>query len=267
MERGYGGSGADDHVPPFSFPPSFPRSLVSLVPPVPSFPRSALHCSMPFRLPIFPLSVVLFPGIPLPLHIFEPRYKRMLADCLLGDRRFGITPASSSSEAPGPGSVGCVAEVRVNQELPDGRSNIVVVGGSRFVLSRMLDESLPYLVAVVQPFDDDADTEPPADETAVLRELFARYFAGLRELNDTMPEDLTLPADALSLSFQVAGGIECDIGVKQRLLAERSTARRIKALTMLLPVLTSALETGIKLHRRAHSNGKGGSIPDILTSQ
>src|SRR5712691_7469081 len=105
---------------------------------------------MPFRLPIFPLSIVLFPGTPLPLHIFEPRYKRMLADCLSGDRRFGITPMGVGSEPPGPGAIGCVAEVRVNQELPDGRSNIVVVGGSRFVLSRLLDESLPYLVALVQ---------------------------------------------------------------------------------------------------------------------
>jgi Lon protease-like protein len=222
---------------------------------------------MPFRLPIFPLSVVLFPGTPLPLHIFEPRYKRMLADCLEGDRRFGITPAPAMPDVPEPGTVGCVAEVRVNQELPDGRSNIVVVGGSRFVLSRVLDESLPYLVAVVQAFDDDRDTEPAADELATLRELFARYFAGLHELNDTIPEELTLADDALSLSFQVAGGIECDVGVKQRLLAERSTARRIKALNLLLPVLTSAVESGIMVHQRAHSNGKGGGIPDILASQ
>jgi Lon protease-like protein len=221
---------------------------------------------MSFRLPIFPLSVVLFPGTPLPLHIFEPRYKRMLADCLVADRRFGITPAPAAADMPEPGTVGCVAEVRVNQELPDGRSNIVVVGGSRFVLSRLLDESLPYLVAVVQAFDDDADTDPPVDDTQAVRELFSRYIAGLRELNDTMPEELSLPDDAMSLSFQVAGGIECDVGVKQRLLAERSTARRIKALILLLPVLTSAVERGIKVHRRAHTNGKGGTLPDILAS-
>jgi ATP-dependent Lon protease len=221
---------------------------------------------MPFRLPIFPLSVALFPGIPLPLHIFEPRYKRMLADCLGADRRFGITPTAQTAEVPGPGAVGCVAEVRVNQELPDGRSNIVVVGGSRFVLSRLLDESLPYLVAEVQAFEDDAGTEPSGEETEALRQLFAHYLAGFRELNDAMPEEPTLPDDALTLSFQVAGGIECDLGVKQRLMAERSTVRRIKALTMLLPVLTSAVESGIKVHRRAHSNGKGGTLPDILPS-
>jgi Lon protease-like protein len=219
---------------------------------------------MPFRLPIFPLSVVLFPGAPLPLHIFEPRYKRMLADCLLGDRRFGITPVIGTSELPDPGTVGCVAEVRVNQELPDGRSNVVVVGGSRFVLSRLLDEPHPYLVAMVQTFDDDSGPEPPAEDTAELRELFGRYFASLREINDTMPEEPALPDDASSLSFHIASGIECDLGVKQRLLAERSTSRRIKALILLLPVLTSAVELGLKVHRSAHTNGKGGAIPDAM---
>jgi Lon protease-like protein len=219
---------------------------------------------MPFRLPIFPLSVVLFPGASLPLHIFEPRYKRMLADCLLGDRRFGIIPVNGTSELPGPGAVGCVAEVRVNQELPDGRSNVVVVGGSRFVLSRLLDEPHPYLVAMVQTFDDEPDSEPNPEDTSEVRELFGRYFAGLRELNDTMAEEPTLPDDASSLSFHIASGIECDLGVKQQLLAERSTSRRIKALILLLPVLTSAVELGLKVHRRAHTNGKGGAIPDAL---
>jgi Lon protease-like protein len=222
---------------------------------------------MPSRLPIFPLSAVLFPGTPLPLHIFEPRYKRMLADCLAADRRFGITPMRADREIPGPGAIGCVAEVRVNQELPDGRSNIVVLGGTRFVLSRLLDESLPYLVALVQPFDDDPDTEPAAEATASVRELFTRYFAGLRQLNDTEPEEPTLPEDPLSLSFQVAGAIDCDAGVKHRLLAERSTARRVEALLLLLPVLTSAVEAGLKVHRRAHTNGKGGTAPEIVSDQ
>jgi Lon protease-like protein len=222
---------------------------------------------MPFRLPIFPLSVVLFPGNPLPLHIFEPRYRRMLTDCLEADRRFGITPVADSADPPGPGAIGCVADIRVNQELPDGRSNIVVVGGQRFVVSDLLEEPLPYLVAIVQAFEDEAGTDPAADDLESLRQLSARYFTGLRELHDTMPEELSLPEDPLSLSFHVAGSLECDLGVKQRLLAERSTARRIKALTLLLPVLTSAVEGGIHVHRRAHTNGKGGSIPDVLASQ
>ena len=222
---------------------------------------------MPSRLPIFPLQAVLFPGTPLPLHIFEPRYKRMLADCLAADRRFGITPLNEERGRPEPGTVGCVAEVRVNQELPDGRSNIVVLGGSRFVLSRFLEESLPYLVALVQTFDDEPDTEPPADDTDALRRLFTEYFGGLRQLNDAGLEEPELPEDPLVLSFQVAGAVECDPGVKQRLLSERSTARRVKALIQLLPLLTSAVERSIEVHRRAHTNGKGGVAPDIVAEQ
>lgn len=222
---------------------------------------------MPSQLAIFPLSVVLFPGTPLPLHIFEPRYKRMLADCLSGDRRFGITPTQTGRELPGPGAVGCVAEVRVNQELPDGRSNIVVVGGSRFVLSGMLHSTLPYLVALVQTFDDDPGTEPSAEDAESVRDLFARYLADLRQLNDSEPEEPTLPDDPQSLSFQVAGAVECDLGIKLQLLAERSTARRFQALLLLLPVLTSAVESGLKVHRRAHTNGTGGTAPDIVAGQ
>jgi Lon protease-like protein len=216
---------------------------------------------MPFRLPLFPLSVVLFPGNPLPLHIFEHRYRRMLADCLAGDRRFGITPASDQADPPGAGAIGCVAEIRLNQELPDGRSNIVVLGGTRFVVGQILEEPLPYLVATVQGFDDDEGTEPTEDELASLRQLSLEYLTGIRELNDETPGDPTLPADAVSLSFHMAGNIDCDLGVKQRLLAERSTARRVRALIMLLPVLSTAVEKGIKVHRQAHSNGKGGSLP------
>ncbi|HYF38793.1 MAG TPA: LON peptidase substrate-binding domain-containing protein [Gemmatimonadales bacterium] len=221
---------------------------------------------MPFRLPLFPLSVALFPGNPLPLHIFEPRYRRMLADCLAGDRRFGITPLPDDSEPPGPGAVGCVAEVRVNQELPDGRSNIVVVGGSRFRVSHLLEESQPYLVAMVQTFEDEAGTQPSMEESASLRHLAVQYFAGLRELNDEPPDEVVLPEDSLALTFHVAGSIACDLGIKQRLMEERSTARRLRALLLLLPVLTRSLEKGITVHRQAHSNGKGGSMPDLLSS-
>jgi Lon protease-like protein len=220
---------------------------------------------MPFRLPLFPLSVVLFPGNPLPLHIFEPRYRKMLDDCLAGDRRFGVTPVSNEAEPPGPGAIGCVAEVRLNQEMPDGRSNVVVMGGSRFVLRYLLDESAPYLVGMVQAFDDEAGTQPSTEEITALRQLASQYLIHLRDLNDEAPEQPTLPENAESLSFHLAGNIECDLGVKQQLLAERSTSRRVKALTLLLPVLTSVVEGGIKVHRRAHTNGKGGTVPDAFT--
>lgn len=219
---------------------------------------------MSLRLPIFPLAVVLFPGTPLPLHIFEPRYRKMLADCLAGDRRFGITPVGSDHEIPEPGAIGCIAEVRVNQELPDGRSNIVVLGGSRFVVHRRVEGSEPYHVALVEPFEDQDGTAPAADSVMRLREMFLRYHALLRQLNDIDPAEPTLPDEAVDLSFHVSAGLECDLGVKQRLLRERSTARRIEALVLLVPILTSGVESALRVHRRAHTNGQGHTQPDFL---
>ncbi len=220
---------------------------------------------MPFRLPIFPLSVVLFPGTPLPLHIFEPRYRRLLSDCLESDRRFGITPAGREEGMPDPGTVGCVAEIRVNQELPDGRSNVVVLGAERFVLTRAMEDAAPYFVALVQPFDEEPGSEPPGETAARLREVFAGYYTILRQLNDVEPEDPSLPDDSVGLSFHVSAAIECDPGVKQRLLVERSTARRVEALLMLVPILTATIESALRIHRRAHSNGRGGARPDVVT--
>jgi ATP-dependent Lon protease len=220
---------------------------------------------MPLRLPIFPLSVVLFPGTPLPLHIFEPRYRRMLGDCLAGDRRFGITPSGKEDRMPEPGTVGCIAEIRVNQELPDGRSNVIVFGGERFVLTSPLAEDTPYYVGMVQTFEDEPGTEPQDESPARLRELFTGYYALLRQLNDVEPEEPSLPDDALALSFHVAAAIDCDPGVKLRLLVERSTSRRVQALLMLIPILTAAVESALRVHRRAHTNGRGGARPDVIT--
>jgi Lon protease-like protein len=219
---------------------------------------------MPSRLPIFPLSVVLFPGTPLPLHIFEPRYRRMLADCLEGDRHFGITPVGTARELPEVGTAGCTAEIRVHQALPDGRANVVVVGGERFWLGRALEEPVPYHVALVETFGDLEGTDATPAETERLRQLFGVYASLLRQLNDVEPEEPALPDEAVELSFQIAAAVECDPGVKQRLLVERSTARRIEALLLLIPILTSTVESALRVHRHAHTNGRSGSQPDLL---
>src|SRR5918994_960277 len=111
-----------------------------------------------------------------------------------------------------------------------------------------------------------AATAPlPAETAARLREVFTGYYTLHRQLNDVEPEDPELHEDALGLSFHVSAAIECDPGVKQRLLVERSTTRRVEALLLLVPILAAGVESALRIHRRAHTNGRGGLRPDVIT--
>jgi Uncharacterized protein, similar to the N-terminal domain of Lon protease len=211
----------------------------------------------PYPLPLFPLNVVLFPGTPLPLQIFEPRYRQMLADCLIGDRRFGIVQAGADTEAPDRGAVGCVAEIRANEQLPDGRSHIVVVGGARFVVQRLLEDPAPYFVGLVEEFLDQAGTAPVAATQTEVRDLFVRYYELYRVLHDADPEEPELPEEAVPLSFAISAALQCDQPLKCRLLATRATRERFELLLRLIPVLSGELESAVRVHRRAYQNGKG----------
>src|SRR2546430_8767288 len=101
------------------------------------------------ELPIFPLPIVLFPGAPQPLHIFEPRYRQLLQDCLAGDRRFGVAyvapdPAPDADPVPNPGDVGCVAPIPANQPPPHRRPHVPPVGERRFVLRDWISSTPPH---------------------------------------------------------------------------------------------------------------------------
>jgi ATP-dependent Lon protease len=220
----------------------------------------------PYPLPLFPLNVVLFPGTPLPLHIFEPRYRQMLADCLVGDRRFGIVPSGARTEAPDRGTVGCVAEIRADEQLPDGRANLLVVGGARFVVQRMLEDPAPYLVGLVEEFLEEPGTLPDEATSTEVRALFARYYEVYRLLYDVEPEEPELPDEPVSLSFAISAALECDLSLKRRLLAARVTEERVGLLLRLIPTLTRTLESALRVHRRAHQNGKG-SRHSVLPSE
>ncbi len=185
----------------------------------------------------------------------------MLADCLAGDRRFGITRSGGEREAPDAGAVGCVAEVRANEQLPDGRSNVLILGIVRFVVRRVLADPAPYHVGLVEEFEEEDGTAPRPESVDELRVLFLRYYHVLRLLNDADPDEPALPEEPLPLSFAVAAAVECDIGLKRRLLATRSTDERVRLLLRLLPELTANVESALGIHRGAHQNGKGGMYP------
>src|SRR4026207_1594532 len=136
------------------------------------------------ELPIFPLAVVLFPGVPLPLHIFEPRYRQMLKDIRPGNNLFRVAyfdPNTTEHEVPPAGHIGCVAEVTETQTFPDGRANILTLGLIRYRIDSYVERGDPYLVARVSYFEDDEEDEGslgnPAREVA---ETFTRIAQAVR---------------------------------------------------------------------------------------
>jgi Lon protease-like protein len=215
---------------------------------------------MSSRLPLFPLKLVLFPGELLPLHIFEPRYRRLLADCLESDHRFGITAA----DPPIQGAIGCVARIRGAVPVGDGRSNIMVLGEQRFGVRALLDEGTPYPVAAIEEFADEPETAPLPAEQEELRRLGGELRLALGILADQPGEEAAWADDGEALSFQIASLAEMDLETRARLLAGRSTRERARALIRLLPPLVTEARMRAETHVRARANGKGHRDHDIV---
>ena len=220
------------------------------------------------ELPLFPLPVVLFPGVPLPLHIFEPRYQRLLADIRASDSLFGLSyfdASEAASEVPPVGHVGCIAEVTEVQPLPDNRANILTVGLVRYRLEAYVDEGEPYLVGRVRVFEDEEEDAPLLAERAdEVSKLFMRIAHAVRVINDeraSLPE--LPPTEPERLSFLVAAAMELDTEVKLELLELRSTAERLKRLRDLLARAVPGYEERARIHDIAKGNGHGGKKIDL----
>jgi Lon protease-like protein len=159
-------------------------------------------------LPLFPLDVVLFPGTPLPLHIFEPRYKEMIGECLSESHPFGVVRALGQNLA----EIGCTAEiVTVTKEYPDGRLDIVTQGHQRFEVLQ-LNQQRTFLQAEVLYMED----EPGAaakEETARAIQLHANILTLAGAVQDISA------ADPAALSYYLAGSLPIDLDFKQQLLA------------------------------------------------
>lgn len=215
------------------------------------------------NLPLFPLPVVLFPGVPLPLHIFEPRYRQMLTDIQMLDNMFGLAyfdPSVSENEVPPAGHVGCVAEVTETQTFPDGRSTIMTLGVIRYRIESYVERGDPYLVAQVSYFEDDEEDESRLTATArEVAETFTRIAQAVRTIND---ERASLPditdTEPQRLSFLVAAAMEIEADVKQELLELRSTSERLERLRTMLNIAVKGYEERARIHELAKSNGHGG---------
>lgn len=172
-----------------------------------------------YRLPLFPLPTVLLPGMLMPLHIFEPRYRQMVSDCLEGDGRFGMIYHDWDEQGPflsEPGRVGCVGEIGEHQELEDGRSLIVIEGVARFRLVDGIESDSLYFEGLVTPQPDTTVME--GEELELRRResiaLFHSVVASLSDRPDALPD---LEPDR-ELSFLLAQTIQVDPKWRQRLL-------------------------------------------------
>jgi len=197
-------------------------------------------------LPIFPLDVVLFPGTLMPLHLFEPRYRQMLADVREGDRRFGIIaalPGVAERDLPA-GRMGCVAEVTEVEVMPDGRANIIVVGRERFVLNAFIEHDAPYHVATGTIVTDESGASPVALAVATDEVIanFTRVVKAVRTLNDDTNPLPELPDDAAQVAWSVGAMIDLDLDSRYRLLAERSPAARLTQIDNVLKKAIPDLE-------------------------
>jgi Lon protease-like protein len=187
------------------------------------------------ELPLFPLSTVLYPGLPIPLHVFEERYRQMFARILGGDRRFGVVAIVEGLEVGDPATyhpVGCLAQVREVRPYPDGRLDVVAKGVARFEIGGVVQPG-PYIVAEVATLPEEAgeDAERHAGRAAA---LFTRYVSTMLELAGEGAGELAVPADPVAASYFVAAGLQLDVADKQRLLAAPTAAERLRAAIALL---------------------------------
>jgi len=201
-------------------------------------------------LPLFPLGTVLYPGLLLPLNIFEERYRQLVRDLLDGPepRRFGVIAIRKGRETGVDGvsalhEVGCTATLREVAEQDDGRFHLVTVGTQRFRLAS-LDDSQPYLQGEVELLDEEVGDEAAAGLAAqAVQRGFRGYVEALasrESVEVTVPE---LPDEPLLLSYLVAASMILDLPVRQQLLAEPDAERRLGAERALLARETTMLRS------------------------
>lgn len=195
-------------------------------------------------LPLFPLNVVLLPGTPLPLHIFEPRYKEMIGECRANDAPFGIVRATEEGIA----EIGCTAEiVTVTKEYSDGRLDLIAEGRKRFEVLE-LNEERSFLRAQVLLVPDEPSV-PTQEQHARAIEFHRQILSlagAIQDLSD---------ADQSAISFHLAGSLPLDLDFKQKLLAMRSESERIEAVAKYFETILPNLQRAARAREKAGGNG------------
>jgi uncharacterized protein len=196
---------------------------------------------MSTRLPLFPLGSVLYPGLVLPLHIFEDRYRQLVADLQASPepQTFGVIAIRQGRETGVDGvsalyQTGCTAVLRRVEKYPDGRFDLVTVGTDRFRLVQLADPA-PYLRGDVELLSEDVgDAAAAAAAVPSVQRQFRSYLALLTERGRAQITISDLPAEPVPLSYLVAAAVVVDLPVKQRLLEEPDAVHRLAAERSLL---------------------------------
>jgi Lon protease-like protein len=196
-------------------------------------------------LPLFPLDVVLLPGMPFPLHIFEPRYQEMVSDCLVRKEVFGVVRMKEEGVA----NVGCTAEItKVVKKYDDGRMDILTQGRRRFEILEV-DKARSYLRAEVIYLEDE-----PGRASAEEIERVGRLHAEIMELAGAEAEGAA-SIDQTLLSFYLAGSLPLDLDFKQSLLAMTSEPERIQAVIACFETILPSLRRSVQVRKKASGNG------------
>src|ERR1700677_2726350 len=201
-------------------------------------------------LPLFPLGMVLYPGMILPLHIFEERYRQLVLDLLdvPEPRRFGVIAIGKGGESGFEGvhslyEIGCTATLRRVERHEDGRFNVITVGTQRFKLLR-LDETRPYFQGEIELLADDVlDPAEAVPAVHAVQAAFRSYLDALTEWGGATVRIEELPDEPALLSFIVAAAMVIDLPDRQALLAESGTLRRLSLQRALLSMETGMLRT------------------------
>jgi len=185
------------------------------------------------ELPLFPLpDVVLFPGCPLPLHIFEMRYREMVNLALASDKMFGVLNVNTVTGKPA--KVGGTAKIIDCHKLPDGRMNILTVGQDRFRVKNYVQER-PYLVALVEFIEDEKAAEDLKDKTKEVDELVRDILRLSGKISDReFPMPSNIPNEPKEFSYWIAGHLYGIASEQQTLLEMTDTYVRLSNESVLL---------------------------------
>jgi Lon protease-like protein len=195
--------------------------------------------------PLFPLGIVALPSELIPLHVFEERYKAMIAHCLEHESEFGIVWMADDGLRP----IGCACEIaEVLERMEDGRINLIARGTRPFALHER-QETLPYPAGVVEFLDDRDEPGDPDAEAAA----HAAYADLVREATDRTPDEAEI---AEMSAYQMAATVEFGLDAKQGLLDLRSESARLKLVTRLFRAAIKRLDFIDRAQARARSNGK-----------